>query len=132
MTRAFLDTNVLVYLLTSDPKARLAAELIADGGTISIQVLNEFVSVARRKHSTAWDEIEDLLGSFQTTLEIRPLTLATQEAAVRISRRFQLHIYDANILAAASEAGCEVVYSEDMQDGMVVGGLTIRNPFLTP
>lgn len=131
MTDPFLDTNVLVYMLSSEPaKAARAREVVANGGVISVQVLNEFALVARRKHTMDWDELEAMLDGFRTRLRVESLTLATQARAMQIARRYQLRIYDATILASAELAGCDPVYSEDMQDGMVVGGVTIRNPFL--
>lgn len=76
-----------------------------------------------------WDDLEATLHGFRTRLQVENLTLAAQARAVQIARRYQLKIYDANILSTAEHAGCEVVYSEDMQDGMIVGGLRIENPF---
>ena len=127
---AFLDTNVLVYLLSSTPaKAARARVLLADANVVSVQVLNEFALVARRKHAMDWNDLEATLEEFRTYLRVESLTPATQARAMQIARRYQLRIYDANILAAAEQAGCPVVYSENMQDGQVIGGLTIRNPF---
>lgn len=130
---AFLDTNVLVYLLSSTlAKAARARGLLADENVISVQVLNEFALVARRKHVMDWNDLEATLEEFRTHLRVESLTPATQTRAMQIARRYQLRIYDANILATAEQAGCSVVYSEDMQHGQVIGGLTIRNPFLDP
>lgn len=126
----FFDTNVLVYLTVGEPaKARRAREVLRSGGVISVQVLNEFVSVVRRKYSLSWDEIRELLVGFRSRLRVEPLTAAIQERAVEIAEAYRLDIYDANILAAAELAGCRTVYSEDMQHGQRVGGLTIQNPF---
>jgi predicted nucleic acid-binding protein len=129
-TDAFFDTNVLLYLLTPDAKADQAEALITTGGVISVQVLNEFVSVARRKHALAWDEINDLLAGFRSQLQIEPLTVAVHERAVEIAEVHRLNIYDAAILAAAEQAGCNLLHSEDMQHGQRIGGLTIHNPFI--
>ena len=132
MTSAFLDTNVLVYLLSSEPsKAARARELLVGGGIISVQVLNEFALVARRKYAMDWDDLEGTLGGFRTRFQVESLTLATQARAMQLARRYQLRIYDAAILASAELAGCETLYSEDMQHGQAVAGLTIRNPFLS-
>ena len=130
MNRAFLDTNVLIYLVSgSADRARRSAEIVAEGGVISVQVLNEFVRVARRKRSLAWDEIEAWLELFHAKLIIRPLTLEVQVRATRIAHRHQLDIYDANILAAAERAGCNTLYTEDMQHGATIAGVEIRNPY---
>ena len=130
-SKAFLDTNVLVYLLSSiSAKASRARALLADENVISVQVLNEFALVARRKHAMDWNDLEATLEEFRTHLDVESLTPAIQARAMQIARRYQLRIYDANILAAAEQARCSIVYSEDMQHGQVIGGLTIRNPFL--
>ena len=130
MSSAFFDTNVLIYLISDDDlKAERSDELLTAGGVASVQVLNEFVSVAVRKRALSWPEIEETLGVLRDTLRIEPLTVETHMRAVEISRRYRFKIYDASILAAADLAGCDTVYSEDMQDGQVIGGVTIRNPF---
>jgi len=129
-TKAFFDTNILIYLIAPDEKADQAEALVGLGGVISVQVLNEFVAVARRKHALEWSEIEEWLAGFRRRLQIEPLTIAVQSRAVEIARRHQVNIYDANILAAAEMAGCRIVYSEDMQHGQVIGGVTVRNPFV--
>ena len=118
-------------MLSSTPaKAARARELVADDSVISVQVLNEFALVARRKHAMDWNDLEAALDEFRTWLHVESLTPASQARAMQIARRYELRIYDANILATAEQAGCSVVYSEDMQDGQVIGDLTIRNPFL--
>ena len=129
VTRVFFDTNILLYLIDTDAKAARAEALVKTGGVISVQVLNEFVAVARRRHSLTWDDIHDLLAGFRTQFQIETLTIAVQERAVEIAATHRFHISDANILAAAELAGCRIVYSEDMQHGQRVGGLTIVNPF---
>jgi predicted nucleic acid-binding protein len=128
---AFFDTNVLVYLLSSDPKKADRAEaLMAEGGVISVQVLNEFVSVARRKLGVPWPDLHDILGVLRAALRVEPITLATHDRALEIAARYKLGIYDALILSAALLAECETVYSEDLQHGQrIAGALRIRNPF---
>ena len=130
-TDPFLDTNILIYLLAAEsPKVKISRQLVATPGVISVQVLNEFSRVAQRKHSLTWNEIDDYLSGFRRALRVVPLTLATQSRAVEIARAHRFGIYDANILAAAELAGCRIVYSEDMQHGQRIGGLTIHNPFV--
>lgn len=129
-SRPFFDTNVLVYLIAFESaRAQRSATILAAGGCVSVQVLNEFVSVARRKRSLDWDAVEAWLDLFRSDLTVVPMTSETQARATSIARRHQINIYDATILAAAEQAGCDVVYTEDLQDGQVIGGLTIRNPF---
>jgi predicted nucleic acid-binding protein len=102
--RSFFDTTILIYSVSSEePRAAIVERLLADGGYISVQVLNEPPA---------------------------PLSVKTHEAALAIAARYGYQIYDALILAAALHADCDTLYSEDMQDGQTIKGLTIRNPFL--
>lgn len=130
MSKPFIDSNVILYLLSSDyTKADKAEAILEAGGIISVQVLNEVVSVCRRKLQMEWSEVDAVLQAVKASVEIVPLTEATHELAVQICRRYQLSFYDAHICSAALVAGSKVVLSEDMQDGMVVDSLVIKNPF---
>lgn len=128
----FLDTNILIYAaLLPDPRSEAARGLLARGGVISVQVLNEFTNVAHRKLRRPWLEIAravDAIGFLcQPPL---PLTIATHAAARRIAEGTGYAFYDALIVASALEAKCTTLFSEDLQDGrMIEGRLTIRNPF---
>jgi predicted nucleic acid-binding protein len=130
--KAFFDTNVLVYaIVENDPRKIRARELLAVGGTISVQVLSEFVSVVRRKVKMPWDDVRATL---QWILLLCPeaimVTLKTHERAVGIAERYGYRIYDSLIVASALEAKCDLLYSEDLQDGQVIERkLTSRNPF---
>lgn len=128
-TRPFLDTNILIYGIGGDRKSGRSRELLSSGGVVSVQVLNEFVNISRRKYALGWDGVEEWLGALRTGLEVEPLTVETQARAVELARRHQVHIYDATIIAAAEQAGCDVLYSEDMQDGATIAGVEIRNPY---
>jgi len=127
----FFDTNVLLYLLSADTaKADRAEELLATGGTISIQVLNEFAAVASRKLRMSWIEIREVLAQIRAVCAVEPMTLETHERALRIAERYGISIYDALIVSAALLANCKILHSEDMQDGQVIERqLKIRNPF---
>jgi predicted nucleic acid-binding protein len=127
----FADTNVLLYLLSADAaKADRAEALLAGRVTVSVQVLNEFAHVARRKLAMPWVEIADVLTLIRRQCAVRALTLATHDGAIDLVQRHALAWYDALIVASAVEAGCATLYSEDMQHGLRVGkSLTIRNPF---
>lgn len=127
----FFDTNVLLYAFAiDDPHAAVARGLLSNGGKISVQVLNEFASVFRGKLRKSWSVTEAALTEVRGLLDppLR-LTVATHESAVALSRRYQLSFYDALIVASAAEAGCRELLTEDMSDGMTIGGVTIRNPF---
>jgi predicted nucleic acid-binding protein len=113
----------------------VAEKLLAEGGWISVQVLNEFVAVARRKLSMSWEETGEALLAIRALCEL-PTTLSveTHGAALEIAAGYGYSIHDALILSAALEADCDTLYTEDMQNDQVIdlprGSLTIRNPFL--
>ena len=127
--KPFFDTNVLLYLLSADARADKAEALLALGGVVSVQVLNEFVSVAYRKLKMPWPEIREILATIRAICEVIPVTVEIHETGLAIAERYGFSFYDSLILAAAKQAECRTVYSEDMQDGQVVQGVTIRNPF---
>lgn len=127
----FFDTNVLIYLASGDAaKADQAEATIAKGGAISIQVLNEIANVARRKMQMSWPETRSFLSQLRDLLTVHPLTLAIHEKGLDLAARHNLAVYDAMIAASALTAGCDVLWSEDMQHGMVFSeGLRVVNPF---
>jgi predicted nucleic acid-binding protein len=127
----FFDTTVLIYAIArNDPRAETAEDLLAKGGTVSVQVLNEFVSVARRKLRMSWEEVVEALAAIRVLCAAPvALTIDTHDAALRIAQRYGFHIYDSLIVAAAIEAGCTTLYSEDLQHGQTIDSVTIRNPF---
>jgi len=132
--KPFFDTNVLVYVVGQDDERTGPAEaLLADGGIVSVQVLNELAAVAHRKLGMSWEEITEALAAIRVLCPGPvPLTLDTHDAALRVASRYGFRIYDALVVAAALEAGCATLYSEDLQAGQVVDRtLTIRNPFKT-
>jgi len=127
----FFDTTILVYAFVQDDlRSSTAERLLNNGGRISVHVLNEFVSVARRKLKMPWEEVLDALAYIQALCpEPVAITTRTHTAALRIAQRYGFHIYDSLVVAAAIDAGCSTLYSEDMQDGQIMGPITIRNPF---
>ena len=128
----FFDTNILIYAVAkNDPRAFKAEELLARGGLISIQSLNEFIAVARRKLAMSWKAIREFLDAVCILCpDPVPLTPDTHKLALGITERYGYGIYDALIIAAALDSGCTTLYSEDLQDGQFIRQqLTIRNPF---
>ncbi len=127
----FLDSNILIYLASGDAaKADRAEQLLRDGGTVSVQVLNEIANVAVRKMKLSWSDTRDFISRIRDLLTVIPLTEPIHESGLRLAERYQFGVYDGMIVAAALEAGCEVVLSEDLQHGLVVDGrLRIVNPF---
>jgi len=129
---AFFDTNVFVYaVVQDDPRSQQAEKLIAEGGTVSVQILNEFVDVVRRKARMPWDEVRFAIENITALCpDPLPVTLDTHREALAIAERYGYKIYDALIVASALEARCTILYSEDMQEGRLIDHrLTIRNPF---
>jgi predicted nucleic acid-binding protein len=131
MAQPFFDTNILLYLVGSDPaKADRAEALLAGGGVISVQVLNEFASVASRKQRMPWPEIEDVLRSFRALCRVEPLTVESHDKALQLARDHAFSFYDAMIIASALGAQCDMLYTEDLQHGRRIDRtLAIRNPF---
>ncbi|MDO8292307.1 MAG: PIN domain-containing protein [Gallionella sp.] len=130
MALSFLDSNIILYLLSADVvKADKAEAIVAGGGVISVQVLNEVTSVCRRKLKMPWGDIEAVLAAVKSACNVIPLTIATHETAVKIAQRYDISFYDANICAAAILSGAKTLVSEDMQEGMSIDGLIIQNPF---
>lgn len=127
----FFDTNVIVYIASADPlKAVKAEQIIAGGGAISVQVLNEVTNVARRKMQMPWTEIHAFLSALRGLLTVHPLTIEIHEKGLALAERHSLSIYDGMIAASAIHARCDTLYSEDMQHGMLLEeGLRIVNPF---
>lgn len=130
--RHFFDSNTLLYLISEDTeKARRVEHHLYDRGCISVQVLNEFTNVARRKHRLTIAQIRPLLHAFRRAIDVVPVTIAIHEAGLTLAERYRFSTYDAMIAAAALDSGCSVLLSEDMQHGLKIeGGLQIQNPFL--
>jgi predicted nucleic acid-binding protein len=133
MAASFLDTTILLYLASDDPeKARRVEALLAGECVISVQVLNEIANVARRKMKLDWRETLDLLDLVRGLTTVEPVSVDTHDEGLRVAARYQLSIYDAMIAGAALLAGCETLWSEDMQDGLrIADRLVIRNPFIS-
>jgi len=130
--KAFFDTNIVLYLLSEDGiKADRAETLIAAGGVVSVQVLNEFGSVASRKLRMSYTEIHDVLDTVRAVCAVRALTVETHDLGLEIAERLGYSLYDSMIVAAALQSDCRVLYSEDMQHGQFIEDrLSIINPFL--
>ncbi|WP_428374717.1 PIN domain-containing protein [Lichenicoccus sp.] len=131
MPGSFFDTNVLVYLASGDAeKADGAEAVVAAGGAISVQVLNEFTNVARRKMRMSWSETNAFLTTLRGLLTVHPLTVEIHDNGLALAERHGFSVYDAMIVASAVHADCHTLWSEDMQHGLFVqDGLRIINPF---
>lgn len=129
--KVFINTNVLLYLLSTDnDRADRAEMIVRAGGLISVQVLNEMTHVMRRKLAMSWMEINEVLGLIRLLCPIAPLTIETHDRGRFIAERYGLSVYDAMIVATALLGGCETLYSEDTQHGLLIDHqLRICNPF---
>lgn len=130
MKKPFIDSNIILYLLSVNAaKADQSQTILEAGGIISVQVLNEVTSVCLRKLKMPWLEIDALLLAVKAACEVMPLTLASHEKAIELTKRYQLSFYDANIVASALTSGASVLFSEDMHSGLSIDKLVIQNPF---
>lgn len=137
--KTFIDTNVLIYWVDAGDRADRVEALLAQDAVISVQVLNEFANVLRKKRHMPWPDIAALSAMLLSVCEVHNLSARTHQAALALVQRYNLSLYDANIVAAAGLSGCAVLCSEDMQDGLnivlpeIAGGgtLSINNPFST-
>src|SRR5215470_3459318 len=137
--RFFLDTNIFVYSFdaSSPKKAAQARKLIKSaietrGGIVSYQVVQEFFNVALRRFAkpmTSAEAEQYLSTTFRPLLSVHS-SPALYGEALRIGARFRLAWYDSLIVASAIEGQCDVLYSEDLQNGQQIGSVTICNPFV--
>jgi predicted nucleic acid-binding protein len=136
--RFFLDTNIFVYSFdaSSLKKAAKSTKLIRSaietrGGIVSYQVVQEFFNVALRRFAkpmSSADAEQYLSTTFRPLLSVHS-SPALYGEALRIGARFRLPWYDSLIVASAIEGQCDVLYSEDFQDGQQFGRVLISNPF---
>ena len=133
--RSFIDTNVLVYAEASDEplKQRAALTLLQrlyddKEGVLSTQVLQEYCNVALKKLQLSVPHIRAQLDLYEQ-FEVVQVTPAIVRAGLDLQQIRQVSFFDSVILASAHTAGCNVIWSEDMNSGEVINGMTISNPF---
>jgi predicted nucleic acid-binding protein len=130
----FFDTNILLYLLADEAnaaKADVSEALAARGGSVSVQVLNEFTQVARRKFLMPAVDVKHVLTTLRRTLAVEPVTVATHDLGVEMSVKYSLSVYDSMIVASALLCGATTLYSEGMHAGLLIEKqLRIVNPFV--
>ena len=132
--KSFIDSNVLIYWTDDSTRADVVEQLLVADASISIQVLNEFTNVLFKKRALQLKQIRKWCDTLLDVCEVHELSVKTHSLALQLMSKYKLSFYDANIVSAAGLAGCDVLYSEDMQDGLVVRfpdktSLSIRNPF---
>ena len=135
MSRAesFFDTSVLLYLLSEESsKADRVEELLQQSGVISVQILNEFTSVASRKLGLTLQEIREVLGTIRALCTTHSLTVDTHDRGIEIAERYKFSVYDSMVIASALLSDCRTLYSEDLQHGQVIDKqLKVVDPFAT-
>lgn len=125
------DTNILLHLRSADEtKANRPEEELSAGGIVSVQILNEFASVASRRLDMSIAEIREVLAGIRAASRIVPIGQQTHDSGLDVAERYRLSVRDAMIVAAALLAGCHTLLSEDIQNGQTIDGmLEVRNPF---
>lgn len=129
----FLDSNVCLYLVSEDsPKKNKAEELLAMPFTvISSQVLNETINVSIKKFRLSQQRIIDHINFLSSSCEVVTVSEMLQRKAIALHFRYQISYYDSLIIASALQAGCTILYSEDLHHGLVVEDkLNVVNPFI--
>ena len=132
----FVDTNVLLYAISGDPAeankmSRAESLLTNENWGWSAQVAAEFVSSStssRRRKPITLTEAEQWIGSW-LKFPIVAIDAQTVLKAIEVATRWRIAYYDAQIIAAAKQLGCQTVYSEDLNDGQDYGGVRVANPF---
>ena len=129
--KVFFDTNVLLYTIGQhDARTPIAEALLSRGGLVSVQVLNELASVAHRRLRMSWPEVTEALGAIRILCPSPlPISAEMHDAALRLAGQLGFHIYDALIVAAALEADCATLYTEDLNNGQRYGSVSVVNPF---
>jgi len=128
-----LDTNVLVYCHSNDElnKQEIATSLFAFYPVVSTQVLSEYLNVVKRTLKLPKDEVMDICLQNIELCILQPVGLTTLRSARNLIDKYDFQLFDGIIVAAALEANCHILYSEDLQHGLVVEKrLEIINPFL--
>ena len=129
--RAFIDTNILLYLYTQDEghkKLNCEKMLFDYDWVISIQVINEFSNIMIRKLSADINEIKNIIEDIIKNFEICEISTETVFKALDLKNKYKYSYYDSLILSSAIENGCKVTFSEDMHDNQKVETTTIINP----
>ncbi len=137
MNDDFIDSNILVYTFSeTDVRKRDAADALIrraldNGGVISFQVVQEVLNVVVRKYRTPGSSVDAkvfLAHVLEPLWKVMP-TPALYQRALDLQQRYRYRFYDSLIIAAALTAGCTRLYSEDLQHGQQIEGLTIVDPF---
>jgi len=132
MNEAFVDSNIILYLMDDDDRKKsIASQILSERPFINSQVLAEVANVCRRRFKYTKNDISNLWTDLFADCRFTEITKTTFHKAIELVKTFDLQIFDSLIVASALEAGCNILYSEDMHHSMIVESkLTIINPFL--
>ena len=133
MIKTALDSNIILYIHDNDDreKQETAKSLLAQRPLVSVQVISEYLNVMKRSFPVSKTELMDFCSEWMIGCTIHPISITTLQTAKRLIKRYDFQIFDSIIVASALEAGCKVLYSEDMQHNLLVEKqLTIINPFI--
>lgn len=136
--RVALDTNILAYAEGVDGAERrgralgVVQRLPQEATVIPVQVLGELFNVLVRKAGRSRSDAREALLSWRDTFPVIETSPEIMLTAVDLATDHQFGIWDAVILSAASQAGCRLLLSEDLQEGFTWGGVTVANPFASP
>ena len=133
MPAEFVDTNIAIYSIGKDEAKRgVALSILANNPVMSVQVLSETANIMRRKLGFDANAIASVVDKLsQVCCQLQPLTLDTLHGGLDIAKRYGFSHYDSLIIAAALQADCTILYSEDLQHGQIINErLTVINPFL--
>jgi len=133
MSRIALDSNILIYnhSLDYESKRLIARDFFKENPVVSSQVISEYLNVIKRNFKMEKQELIQLCSLWLEKCSIQPVILSTIKLAQNLIGKYDFQIFDGIIIAAALEADCDIIYSEDMQDGQIIENmLKIVNPFI--
>jgi len=133
MSKIALDSNILIYnhSLDYESKRIIARDLFKENPVVSSQVISEYINVMKRNFKMQKLELMQLCSLWLEKCSIQPVVFSTIQLAQHLVSKYDFQIFDGIIIAAALEADCDILYSEDIQNGQIVENmLKIVNPFV--
>jgi predicted nucleic acid-binding protein len=133
MSKIALDSNILIYnhSLDCEDKRAIARNFFNENPVVSSQVISEYLNVMNRNFKMQKQELIQICSLWLEKCSVQPVILSTIKLAQNLVSKYDFQIFDGIIAAAALEADCDILYSEDMQDGQVIENkLKIKNPFV--
>ena len=130
--RAFADTNIAVYAESDDgEKSKRARSILESSPVISTQVVNETIAALTGKYGFSKSDAHEVADALMDLCEVVPVDEGTVREATKLAVRYQLSHWDALIVAAAIQASCDLIYSEDMQHEQVFDDrVSVKTPFI--